>query len=99
MTGEITSKVENETAALRASLRRQLALTNTSSATAHGTNIKSGFTRSQHARPSSAPAAIACLIVCRFAASNNSHTPPSAIQLAGASAFGVAPASANRGDN
>ena len=99
ITGKITSSVASERAPLKANLRRRLALTTRSNAIAHAPNRSSGFTRSQPARPSNAPAATANRIRCRFAANNRHHTAPNTSQLAGASAFGVAPESASNGDN
>src|SRR5260370_37678011 len=97
--GEITSTVENARAPLKQSWRRHPTLVNPIDAPTQKTNSSSGFTRNQHARPSKPPATIAYPIRCRLTANNKHHTAPSTSQLAGASAFGVAPDKASSGDN
>src|SRR6266566_1940647 len=96
-TGEITSKVEKASAPLKTSFRRHSTLVNNINAPTQNTN--SGFTRNQHARPSKLPAEIAYPRRCRLAANKRHHTAPKTSQLAGASAFGVAPESASKGDS
>src|SRR5436190_23296114 len=96
--GEITSKVERTSAPLKKNLRRRFVLTNHNNAAAQATNKNSKLTRSQQESPNNAPAAIANAILCRLAANSRHQTPPKTIQLEGASAFGVAPASASNGE-
>src|SRR5688572_11335623 len=97
--GEITSKVERATAAAIKSRFRQASRTNQTKTAAHGINRNSGFSRSQHAKPSKAPDAIAQRIDFILAARIKHQTPPSTNQLVGESAFGVAPENASKGDS
>src|SRR5215510_4556105 len=98
-TGEITSKADNVTTAARVILRRRVARTNTSKAIAQATKRSRGFTRTQQARPSNAPAPDTRRMLLCLAANSKSRTAPRTSQLVGESAPGVAPANASRGDN
>src|SRR5215213_1274025 len=73
-------------------------LTNKTNAMAQPTHRYNGFTRSQHAMPSTAPAASASQTLLRCAARISSQLPPSTNHVAGTSAEGCAAYIANNGE-
>src|SRR5215218_10446961 len=74
-------------------------LTNKTNATAQPTQRYNGFTRSQHAMPSTTPAASASQTLLRCAARINNQLPPSTNHVPGTSADGYAAYIANNGES
>src|SRR6185436_7952812 len=97
--GEITTRVPANTAAPSLSLRDNPSFNTTKRAMAQKTHKYNGFTRSQHAIPSTLPAASASQTLLRCSANNNSQQPPSTNHVAGTSAEGYAAYSANSAEN
>src|SRR6185369_6637076 len=79
--------------------RRHSARVNTNNANAHATHKYSGFTRNQHATPSSTPAANATHTLARRALNTNNQQPASTNHVVGPSAEGQAPYNANNGES
>src|SRR4051794_2682913 len=97
--GAITTTVPNKTAALNFSLTGHAALANARSPIAQPKHKYNGFTRSQHATPSSNPAPSANQKSLRCRARSSSQLPPSTNHVVGISAEGYAAYNANSADS
>src|SRR5688572_24367340 len=87
------------TGALMINLFFQSPVATTNNGTAQKNERYSGFTRSQHATPSTAPEARANQRLCRLIAISKSHNAPHTNHAVGASADGETPTMANKGDS
>src|SRR5581483_1079637 len=89
--GEISKTPAKMTLAASIARRGQLARANKRIAAAQKNTSNIAFARSQHDRPTRAPAPMAQAILCRFTVSRNIHVADRTIQLVGASASGNEP--------